>query len=296
MTALTGDQGEQGGFDAPAEPTPTIDAFQQYLKDISRHRLLRPEEERELAQRIERGDLAAKERLIASNLRLVVSIARHYQAAGDMSLLDLVQEGTLGLIRAAEKFDWRRGLRFSTYATLWIRQAIQRGLADRSRTIRLPVNVAARERRVLRAERALGARLGREPTLEETAEEAGLAPEEVAAIAGLTRVSTSLERPIGDDGAATFGELLRDDRPDLDEQVHVTLARRTVRAHVAALPEPERKVIELRFGLDGQSEPLSLMEASRRLRVTLSEVKRLERSGLESLGRAPALGALRDAA
>src|SRR3954453_6767545 len=170
----------------------TTDALQLFLNEAGRYRLLTPQEEIELAKRIERGDLAAKERMINANLRLVVSIARKYQGVGELCLLDLIQEGIIGLIRAVEKFDWRKGFRFSTYATLWIRQALQRGLADRGRTIRLPANVAQRERRIARVERELSTRLGREPTLEEVALAAEIKPEDVQALRDAARTVTSL--------------------------------------------------------------------------------------------------------
>src|SRR3954469_23962075 len=184
----------------------TTDAMQLFLNEAGRHRLLTPDEEIELAKRIERGDLAAKERMVNSNLRLVVSIARKYRNTGELTLLDLIQEGILGLIRAAEKFDWRKGFRFSTYATLWIRQAIQRGLADRGRMIRLPVNVAQRERKIARTERELAAKLGREATVEEIAREAELAPEAVREMREASRVVASLDRPVGEEGDASLGE------------------------------------------------------------------------------------------
>src|SRR3954452_25452032 len=177
--------------DDAALATVTTDTLQLFLNEIGRHRLLTPEEEIELAKRIERGDLGAKDRLVNSNLRLVVSIARKYRTAGELSLLDLIQEGILGLIRAAEKFDWRKGFRFSTYATLWIRQAIQRGLADRGRTIRLPANVAQRERTIGRVERELAAKLGRDPSDREVADAAGLSIDQVVELRDVSRVVTS---------------------------------------------------------------------------------------------------------
>ena len=274
----------------------TTDALALFFNEMRRYPLLEPQEELDLARRIERGDLEAKERLVNSNLRLVVSIARKYQGVGDLCLIDLIQEGILGLIRAAEKFDWRRGFRFSTYATLWIRQAIQRGLADRGRTIRLPVNVAQRERRMATAERRLQAELGREPTVEEVAAAAELSPTEVEELRDASRVVTSLDRPVGEEGETTFGELLPSDATDTHEEVEVTLAEQSVRQVVAELPEPERQVIKLRYGLDGQRDPLPLAGVGRQLGVSPERVKALEERALEQLALRREMRSLREAA
>src|SRR4051794_33264746 len=190
----------------------TTDALQLFLNEAGRYRLLTPPEEIDLAKRIERGDLQAKERMINANLRLVVSIARKYQGVGELCLLDLIQEGIIGLIRAVEKFDWRKGFRFSTYATLWIRQALQRGLADRGRTIRLPANVAQRERRIARIERELQTRLGRDATIEEIAAEADLKPSDVQDLRDVARIVTSLDRPVGEESGTSLGELIPDEQ------------------------------------------------------------------------------------
>jgi RNA polymerase primary sigma factor len=274
----------------------TTDALQLFLNEAGRHRLLTPAEEIELSKRIERGDLEAKDRLVTSNLRLVVSIARKYQNVGELTLLDLIQEGTLGLIRAAEKFDWRKGFRFSTYATLWIRQAISRALDERGRTIRLPINVAQRGRKIANAERDLNNRLGRAPTLEELAAETEIAPRQIEEMRDVARTVTSLERPVGDDGESELGELLPATDALPEEEVQVALRDETVRAIVQTLPEREREVIELRFGLNGGRDPVSVREAARRLEVRPADVQKLERHALAELALRRELVALRDAA
>jgi RNA polymerase primary sigma factor len=274
----------------------TTDALQLFLNEAGRYALLTPAEEIELAKAVERGDLAAKERMVNSNLRLVVSIARKYHGVGELSLLDLIQEGTLGLIRAVEKYDWRKGFRFSTYATLWIRQAIGRALDERGRTIRVPIGVAQRERKIANAERELATRLGRAPTLEEVAAEAELEPRRVAEIREVARTVTSLEKPVGDEGEGSLGDLLPGSGPGPDEEVELTLRQDAVRAVVHELPEREREVIQLRFGLDGDRDPVSIREAARRLDMRPGEVQRLERHALEELALRRELVAFRDAA
>jgi RNA polymerase primary sigma factor len=276
--------------------TYTTDALQLFLNEAGRHQLLTPQEELELAKRIERGDLEAKERMINSNLRLVVSIARKYQGVGQLSLLDLIQEGMFGLIRAAEKFDWRRGFRFSTYATLWIRQAIGRALDERGRTIRLPINIAQRERKIANAERELSTRLGRAPTLEELAAAAELDPRQVEEVREVARQVTSLERPVGDEGETELGDLLPGREPAPDEEVEVTLQQEAVREVVRELPERQREVIKMRFGLNGDRDPVSIREAARRLEMRPSELRRVEQSALEELALRRELIALREAA
>jgi RNA polymerase primary sigma factor len=277
--------------------THTTDALQLFLNEASRYPLLTPEQEVELSKRIERGDLEAKDKLVNHNLRLVVSIASRYQGSGDMSLLDLIQEGMLGLIRAAEKFDWRKGFRFSTYAVLWIRQAIQRGLGDRGRTIRLPVNVAQRERKVASARRALAAQLGRDPTDEEVAEAAGVSVADVTAIDDLPRAATSLERPVGDeDDGSELGDLLPADSPPIDELIHVSLAEESVREIVGSLPSPERDVIRMRYGLNGDRDPASLAEIGRRLGVSSHTVRSIEERALAELASRREMSALLEAA
>ena len=274
----------------------TTDALSLFLNEAGRHQLLRPEEEIELAKLIERGDLEAKDRLVNSNLRLVVSLARRYQGVGELELLDLIQEGVLGLIRAAEKFDWRKGFRFSTYATLWIRQAIQRGLADRGRTIRLPVNVAQRERRIATAERKLATQLGRDPTNEEIAEAADLPVGQVAEMRDVARIVTSLDRPVGETGEASLGDLMASESPSTEEEVQVSLVGDVVRRTIEDLPEREREVIKLRFGLNGDREPLPLSQTGAKLGIAPETVREVERRALEHLSRRRELAALSDAA
>ena len=274
----------------------TTDALQLFLNEAGRYALLTPAEEVELAKRIERGDIDAKDRMVNSNLRLVVSIARKYQGVGELSLLDLIQEGMLGLIRAAEKFDWRKGFRFSTYATLWIRQSIGRAIDEHGRTIRVPISIAQRERKIAAAERELSTRLGRAPTLEETAAAADLKPEQVQELRDVTRTVTSLDRPIGEDSDAGLGDVLPADGAPVEEEVEVTLRDELVRAVVRQLPDPEREVIQMRFGLNGDREPASVRETARRLGVRPSDVQRIERHGLEELALRREVAALRAAA
>ena len=268
----------------------TVDGVQQFLAEATRHRLLTPAEEIALAKRIERGDLDAKEQLITHNMRLVVSIARRYQGT-ELALLDLIQEGTIGLIRASEKFDWRKGFRFSTYATLWIRQAIGRALANQARTIRLPTHVAHRERRLARTRADLAIELGREPTLEEAAEAAAMPLADALALANATRVVTSLDRPVGD-GDTTLGELYVGEAADMGEEVILSLRRDAIRRAVGELPKPEREVVELRFGLNGDPEPQTQAAVARRLGLTQSEVRRIEQRALADLARLRELEAL----
>ena len=272
----------------------TTDALQLFLNELRRYPLLNKVEEIELAKRIEAGDLEAKERMINSNLRLVVSIAKKYQGQ-ELSLLDLIQEGIFGLIRAAEKFDYRKGFKFSTYATFWIRQAIQRGLANKARTIRIPVHIGQRERKIVRAERELGARLGREPTDEEIAKEAEIPAEQVEEVRAAARTVTSLDRPVGEDGSTAFGDLLPNDGPELEEEVTVSLAQDLLRRTVEDLPEPERSVIRMRYGIDGE-EPKALRETGRRLELSAERVRQLESRALERLSSHREIEGLRDAA
>jgi RNA polymerase primary sigma factor len=279
----------------PAEHSSvTGDSLDLFLRRARAHPLLTAAEEVELAKRIERGDLEAKDRMINSNLRLVVSQARRYQGHG-LPMEDLVQEGMLGLIRAVEKFDWRRGFKFSTYGTLWIRQAIQRGLQNHGRTIRVPVHVAQRQVKVRKVESDLNTRLGREPTDEEIAAVAELPVEEVAELRELSRGLASLDQPIGEDGETAFGDLLPSDTPEPEQQVADADRDSRVNEVVSQLPEPERNVIRLRFGLEGQ-EPLTIKQTGSELGISLAKARELEEQGLRRLAGSQQLEELRRAA
>src|SRR2546422_311966 len=232
--------------DAPG----TTDALTLFMNAAGRHPLLTAAEEVALAKRIERGDHEAKERMINSNLRLVVSIAKRYQGHG-LSLLDLIQEGIIGLIRAVEKFDWRKGFKFSTYATWWIRQAVQRGVANKSRTIRIPVHIVEREQKIARAERELVLQLERAPTDEEIAERAKLHVKHVKEVHTAARTVTSLDKPVGDDGDTAFGDLVAQESANVEEEVVVSLGDEALHRAIETLPEREKLVVKLRYGLDG---------------------------------------------
>jgi RNA polymerase primary sigma factor len=259
----------------------TTDALQLFLNEVGRYKLLTADEEIELAKRIERGDREAKDLMINSNLRLVVSIAKKYQGHG-LSLLDLIQEGIIGLIRAVEKFDWRRGFKFSTYATWWIRQAVQRGVANKAREIRIPVHIVDRERKIGRAERELHAKLGRAPTEQEIAKAAKLPLKQVREVREAARAVTSLDRPIGEEGDTKYGDLFAGHEEPAEERIQVSLEQDVLRRAVETLPEREQEVVKLRYGLNGDSDPKSLEEIGRRLGLTRERVRQLE---AEALGR-----------
>jgi RNA polymerase primary sigma factor len=272
----------------------TTDAMALFLQEVRRHPLLSREEEVELAKRIERGDLEAKTQLVNSNLRLVISNARKYQGH-ELPLLDLIQEGILGLIRASEKFDYRKGFKFSTYATFWIRQAIQRALDNRARTIRIPVHLGQRERKIARAHRELAARLGREPTEEEVAEAAELSVDDVRETLETARVVTSLDRPVGEEEETSLGSLLPSDARGPDEEVDISLREEALRRALERLPEREREVVKLRYGINGD-DPTPLVETGRRLGISQDAVRRLERKALSELAESRELEAMRPAA
>jgi RNA polymerase primary sigma factor len=275
--------------------TPELeDSLQLFFNEARKHPLLTAQEEIELAQRIERGDLEAKDRMVNSNLRLVISVARKYQGQG-LPLGDLIQEGMLGLIRAVEKFDWRKGFKFSTYGTLWIRQAIGRGLANSGRTVRLPVHIVARARKISDAERKLAVEYGRQPTDEEIAAFVELPMDEVIDIRRADRGPTSLDQGVGEDGDTALGDLIAGDGPSIEDYVSSELDFETLRDAVGGLPDNERTVITLRFGLD-REEPQALRETGRRLGLSSERVRQLEDQALRRLSKDDAVAALRDAA
>jgi RNA polymerase primary sigma factor len=264
------------------EPEGTTDGLQLFLKGIGKVRLLTAPEEVDLARRIERGSFEAKQRMVESNLRLVVSIAKNYRNQG-LPFLDLIQEGTIGLVRAAERFDYRRGFKFSTYATWWIRQAIARALADKARTIRIPVHIVEKLNRIGRAERKLVTGLGREPTADEIAEVTGIEPAEVASIKRFAQAPISLEKPVGDEEQTEFGQLIADEQAESPyERAVETLTRKALRDALENLSYRERRVLELRYGL-GDEHPRTLDEVGRTFNVTRERIRQVENQALRKL-------------
>jgi RNA polymerase primary sigma factor len=260
----------------------STDTLQLFLKDIGKVPLLTAAQEVELAKRIERGDHRAKQAMVEANLRLVVSIAKRYRNQG-LPFLDLIQEGTIGLVRAAEKFDWRKGFKFSTYATWWIRQAVARAIADKGRTIRMPVHVVEKLNKIHRSERKLRAELAREPTSAEVAADLELSLEEVEQIRRSAQTPVSLEKPVGDDEESEFGHFLTDETAPLpEEQAEVALRREALRAILDSLSPRERAVLELRYGLDGQ-QPRTLDEVGRTFNVTRERIRQIEHQSLKKL-------------
>jgi RNA polymerase primary sigma factor len=260
----------------------STDALQLFLKDIGKVPLLTAAQEVELSKRIERGEHRAKQKMVESNLRLVVSIAKNYRNQG-LPFLDLIQEGTIGLVRAAEKFDHRKGFKFSTYATWWIRQAVARALADKARTIRMPVHVVEKLNKIGRAERKLLSELGREPTAAEIAREVELDVEEVDQIRRSAQAPVSLEKPVGDEEESEFGHFLADERVALpDEAAETQLRKETLKRILKTLSQRERRVLELRYGLDGQ-HPRTLDEVGRTFNVTRERVRQIENQCLKKL-------------
>jgi RNA polymerase primary sigma factor len=271
------------------------DGLQFFLKDIGKVELLTAAEEVELAKRIERGDHRAKQEMVEANLRLVVSIAKRYRNQG-LPFLDLIQEGTIGLVRAAEKFDWRRGFKFSTYATWWIRQAVSRALADKGRTIRMPVHVVEKLNKIVRSERKLRGELCREPTTLEIALDLDLPVDEVEHIMRRAQTPVSLEKPVGDDEGSEFGHFLTDENAPLpDEAADTMLRQELLRNTLGTLSHRERRVLELRFGLDGQT-PATLDEISKIFNVTRERIRQIETRCLQRLSESPELQDLKGVA
>jgi len=267
---------------ATLEDKTLTDPVRMYLKEIGKVPLLTAEEEIELAQKIEKGDLKAKQKLIRSNLRLVVSIAKRYVGRG-LTFLDLIQEGNQGLMRAVEKYDWRRGYKFSTYATWWIRQAITRAIADQARTIRIPVHMVETINRLYRASRKLMQELDREPTPEEIADELGMSPQRVREILKISQSTTSLEKPVGDDGDSLLGDFIQDtSHPSPDESASKELLKENIKEVLDTLSEREAKVLKMRFGLDGY-KPMTLEEVGKAFGVTRERVRQIECKALRKL-------------
>ena len=273
----------------------TTDALQLFLNEIARYPLLTAAQEVELAKRIEKGDAEAKQQMVNSNLRLVVSIAKRYQGHG-LSLLDLVQEGVLGLIRAVEKFDWRRGFKFSTYATWWIRQAVQRGIANQARTIRIPLHVTERERKVGRIQAELTARLGRVPTDGEIADALELPLERVLDVRHTARAVTSLDQPLGEDSEGGLIDLIAAEGVEPSEEVHLNLREEALRKAVGNLPEHEQQVIRLRYAIEHNDRPMTVEEIGRQLGLTRERVRQIEADALGRLAVEREIAALEESA
>ncbi len=260
----------------------STDALQLFLKDIGRVPLLTAAQEVELAKRIERGEMPAKQKMVESNLRLVVSIAKNYRNQG-LPFLDLIQEGTIGLVRAAEKFDHRKGFKFSTYATWWIRQAVARALADKARTIRMPVHVVEKLNKIGRTERKLLAELGRDPTCEEIAAELDLQPQDVEHVRRSAQVPVSLEKPVGDEEESEFGHFIADESElSPDEAAHTTIREEVLYRVLSGLSYRERRILEMRYGLSGE-QPRTLDEVGRTFNVTRERVRQIENQSLKKL-------------
>jgi RNA polymerase primary sigma factor len=291
--AETADSGE------PRTPTldltvePSLDSLRLYLRSIGQVELLTAGEEVSLAKRIERGDMRAKEEMVKANLRLVVSIAKGYLGRG-LTFLDLIQEGSLGLIRAVEKFDYRRGYKFSTYATWWIRQAVTRAIADKARTIRIPVHMVEKLNNVVHVERQLVQKLGREPTSEEIATELRCSPREVRDVLRISQLPISLEKPIGEEDDSALGDFVEDEGAESPfESATVIMQRENVWRALSVLPDRERQVIELRYGLTGR-QPLTLEEVGRAFGVTRERIRQIENNTLKKLQRLPEAQGLRE--
>jgi RNA polymerase primary sigma factor len=286
-----GEEKKKPELDLTVEPS--LDSLRLYLRSIGRVELLTADLEIALAKRIEKGDMAAKQHMVEANLRLVVSIAKGYLGRG-LTFLDLIQEGSLGLIRAVEKFDYRRGYKFSTYATWWIRQAVTRAIADKARTIRIPVHMVEKLNRVTHVERQLVQRLGREPEPAEIAEELKCTVREVRDILRVAQMPISLEKPVGDEDESELGDFVADDSVEQPyEAATENLQREDVQRALDALPERERQVIELRYGLRGH-EPLTLEEVGRAFGVTRERIRQIETNTLKKLKQLPEAQRLRE--
>src|SRR4051812_2625712 len=272
---------------------PSLDSLRLHLREIGKVSLLTADQEVSLAKRIERGDMSAKTQMTEANLRLVVSIAKGYLGRG-LSFLDLIQEGSLGLIRAVEKFDYRKGYKFSTYATWWIRQAVTRAIADKARTIRIPVHMVEKLNKVVHIERQLVQRLGREPRPDEIAEELEMTTAEVREILRMAQHPISLEKPIGEEEESELGDFVQDEQAESpDEQASLSLRREDIEHALSALPERERRVIELRFGLNG-GQPSTLEEVGRAFGVTRERIRQIENNTLKKLESLPEAQGLKD--
>ena len=290
-----GQPGQQRKPELDLTVEPSLDSLRLYLRSIGRVELLTAEQEISLAKRIERGDMGAKRHMVEANLRLVVSIAKGYLGRG-LSFLDLIQEGSLGLIRAVEKFDYRRGYKFSTYATWWIRQAVTRAIADKARTIRIPVHMVEKLNRVVHVERQLVQRLGREPEPHEIAAELKVSVREVRDILRVAQMPVSLEKPIGDEEESELGDFVADEATEEPfETATENLQREDIQRALDALPERERQVIELRYGLRGH-EPLTLEEVGRAFGVTRERIRQIENNTLKKLKQLPEAQRLRELA
>ncbi len=273
---------EEAEIDEATVREVSTDSLQLFLKDVGKVDLLTAAQEVELAKRIERGDHGAKQEMIEANLRLVVSIAKRYRNQG-LPFLDLIQEGTIGLVRAAEKFDYRKGFKFSTYATWWIRQAVARALADKGRTIRMPVHVVEKLNKIVRSERKLRAEFGREPNSAEIGRDCELTLDEVDQIRRTSQAPVSLEKPVGDEEESEFGHFLTDETaPMPEEAAEVTLRKETLSRVLDTLSYRERRVLELRYGLNGE-HPCTLDEVGRAFNVTRERIRQIENQGLKKL-------------
>jgi RNA polymerase primary sigma factor len=282
IAVVHADEADEPEPEAEAQPEITTDALQLFLKDIGKVPLLTAAQEVELAKRIERGEHAAKQAMVEANLRLVVSIAKRYRNQG-LPFLDLIQEGTIGLVRAAEKFDYRKGFKFSTYATWWIRQAVARAIADKGRTIRMPVHVVEKLNRIMRSERKLRAELGREPSADEIARDVEMTQDEVDQIRRSAQTPVSLEKPVGDDEESEFGHFIEDDSEPLpDEHADLTLRNETLTRVLGMLADRERRILELRYGLNG-THPCTLDEVGRTFQVTRERIRQIENQALKKL-------------